>query len=335
MSILITGGAGFIGSHLAELLINRSERVVVVDRLTYAGSLKNLEGCLGHPGFSFYRGSVCNLELLEHIMGEADVRSIVHLAAETHVDRSISESGRFLQTNVLGLHTVLEATRSRSIERLILVSTDEVYGECMEGRRRETDSLRPRNPYSASKAAQEHLAYSYWVTHGVPVVIVRGCNNYGPRQHPEKFIPRVISCALGGLPVPIYGDGSQVREWIYVRDFVRAIVTLMDKGECGETYNVGSGRERENLEVARMILGVLGISEDLITHVPDRPGHDRRYAIDSSRVRALGWSPEVSFESGLRQTIRWFMDNRGHLQRETRDDCRHTTKEAKARAQLR
>ncbi|MFQ5863248.1 MAG: dTDP-glucose 4,6-dehydratase [Candidatus Brocadiales bacterium] len=333
MSILITGGAGFIGSHLARLFVERGERVVVLDKLTYAGSRKNLDGCLdqpgrsatsvpsplaedtssGRPGFRFYRGDVRDRELLKQITEETETKNIMHLAAETHVDRSIRDADGFLETNVMGTHAVLEAARGCGVERFVLVSTDEVYGECLEGSKKETDALRPRNPYSASKAAQEHLAYSYWVTHGVPVVIVRGCNNYGPCQHPEKFIPKVISNALEGLPIPLYGDGSQTREWIHVMDFTRAVALLMEKGICGEVYNVGSGIEKKNIALAEMLLDELGASRGLITHVRDRLGHDRRYAINSARVRDLGWKPEISFETGLRQTVKWFKENRGHI----------------------
>ncbi len=280
--------------------------MTVLDKLTYAGSLKNLRGCLDRPGFRFYRGDVCDRRLLEYIMKEAHIENIVHLAAESHVDRSIQGAARFLETNVIGTHSVLEAARRRGVKSFVQVSTDEVYGECLEGSNKETDALRPRNPYSASKAAQEHLAYSYWVTHGVPVVIIRGCNNYGPSQHPEKFIPKVISNALAGTPVPLYGDGSQMREWIYVTDFTRAVALIMESGVAGEIYNVGSGVERKNIELAEMLLDELGVSRDLITHVQDRLGHDRRYAVDSAKVRDLGWNTQKTFDAGIQQTVRWF-----------------------------
>ncbi|MFQ5957377.1 MAG: dTDP-glucose 4,6-dehydratase [Candidatus Brocadiales bacterium] len=318
MSILITGGAGFIGSHLARLFVERGEQVTVLDKLTYAGSPKNMWGCLGQPGFRFYRGDVCNQKLVEHVMEEAEIKNIVHLAAETHVDRSIQGADRFLESNIMGTHTVLEAARAHGVKRFVLTSTDEVYGECLEGSKKETDALRPRNPYSASKAAQEHLAYSYWVTHDVPIVIVRGCNNYGPYQHQEKFIPKVISNAMEGMPVPLYGDGSQIREWIHVADFTGAVALLMENGICGEVYNVGSGVKKKNIEVAEMLLDELGVPRERILHVQDRLGHDRRYAINSCKVRALGWSPEISFEAGIGETIRWFKENkyRGNYKRE-------------------
>ncbi|MCB7129187.1 MAG: dTDP-glucose 4,6-dehydratase [Candidatus Brocadiales bacterium] len=309
MSTLITGGAGFIGSHLTRLFLEMGTQVSVLDKLTYAGSLENLKGCMDRPGFRFYRGDVCNRGLVEHVMDEARPENIVHLAAETHVDRSITGAGRFLETNVMGTHSVLEAARRHGVRRFVLVSTDEVYGECLEGSKKETDPLRPRNPYSASKAAQEHLAYSYLITHGVPVVTVRGCNNYGPSQYPEKFIPKVITNAISGRPVPLYGHGLQTREWIYVTDFAAAIALIMDKGSCGEVYNVGSGAERKNLAVAEKLLDELGASRGLITHVQDRLGHDRRYAIDSTRVRGLGWRPETSFDEGIKQTVGWFKRN--------------------------
>ena len=310
MSILITGGAGFIGSHLARLLVRRGESVAVLDKLTYAGTLRNLEWCTGRAGFRFYRGDVRDGGLVRRVMSEARVETIVHLAAETHVDRSIQGAGRFLETNVMGTHTLLEAAKVSGVKSFVLISTDEVYGESLEGSKKETDALRPRNPYSASKAAQEFLAHSYWSTHGVPAVTVRGCNNYGPSQHREKFIPMVISNAMAGRPVPVYGDGLQVREWVHVADFVRAVEIVMDSGGCGEVYNVGSGVEEKNITVAETLLDELGAPKDLITHVRDRLGHDRRYAVNSERVRALGWSPAISFETGIRQTVKWFRENK-------------------------
>jgi dTDP-glucose 4,6-dehydratase len=317
MSILVTGGAGFIGSHLVKLLIDKGEEVAILDKLTYAGSLENLSGLLDPSlslryaqgygsGLKFYRGDICNREFVEHIVKESEVDKIIHLAAETHVDRSIEDASAFLKTNILGTHALLESARQSGIKRFLLVSTDEVYGEVLEGEASEEYPVHPRNPYSASKAGQEHLAYSYWSTHGLPVVIVRGCNNYGPGQHTEKFIPTVITHTLEDKPIPLYGDGFQTREWIHVTDFAEAVALVMEKGVPGEAYNIGSGERLSNKDLVGHILDIMDKPRDLIVSVTDRPGHDRRYAIDSSKIKALGWQSKIPFEVGIRDTMSWY-----------------------------
>ncbi len=307
-SILVTGGAGFIGSHLVDLLLERPDTAVtVLDKLTYAGSRRNLAPHERNPRFRFVLGDVADPGVVEPLVRAAD--RVVHAAAESFVDRSIEDSKVFVESNVLGTQVVLEACRE-SDTPLLFVSTDEVYGAGQpEGVFEEDDPLLPRNPYAASKAGADLLCRSYWITYRLAVTIVRGTNTFGPRQHPEKAIPTFIVSALRGRPIPVYGDGSHRREWLYVRDFVRAVATVMDEGEPGGVYNIGGGFELSNLELARRICEVVGAPESLITFVPDRPGHDVRYGLGWERLSALGWRPAVPFSDGLATTVAWYRDN--------------------------
>ena len=305
MRILVTGGAGFIGSNFVHHLIeNTTDSVVTLDALTYAGSRENLDGVLDHPRHEFVEGDVRDRELVKELI--ADVDAVVHFAAESHVDRSIDGAEPFVSTNVQGMQSLLDAAIGADIERFVQVSTDEVYGEIEDGEFSESDALDPRNPYAATKAGADLLARSYYTTHDVPVLITRSSNNFGPRQHPEKLIPKFIKNARVGEPLPLYGDGANVREWIYVTDNCRAIDTVLRDGTVGETYNIGSGIELQNTEVTRKILDEVGASEDLIQFVDDRAGHDQRYALDTSKIEALGWVPKVSFEEGLERTAHYY-----------------------------
>lgn len=307
--ILVTGGAGFIGSNFIRWILGRSDGVEVVnlDKLTYAGNLENLRDLEKNHRYRFHRGDITAPVAVTECMAGCD--AVVNFAAESHVDRSIVNPEEFLRTNVLGTHRLLEAARQARAARFIHISTDEVYGSLADGQAQEEDPVAPNSPYSASKAAGDHLARAYFVTYGVPVIVVRGSNNYGPFQFPEKFIPLLVTQALEGEPLPIYGDGQYIREWLYVEDFCEAIGLLLQGGVPGEIYNVGSGDRRINLEVARLILRLLDKPEGLLRHVQDRPGHDRRYAISSDKVGDLGWRPRHRFEEGLAAVIRWYQAN--------------------------
>lgn len=305
MHLLVTGGAGFIGSNYVHyLLSNTGHEVTTLDALTYAGSTENLEGILDHSRHNFVKGDIRDEDLVDDLVATAD--AVVNFAAESHVDRSIETAEQFVQTNVLGTQRLLDAARGHDIERFLQVSTDEVYGEIIEGRFTETDRLQPRNPYAATKAGADLLALSYHTTYDLPVVITRSSNNFGPRQHSEKLIPKFILRASEGKSLPLYGDGTNVREWLYVEDNCRAIQRVLADGTPGETYNIGSGIERENRAVAEAIVDTVGASESLIEFVEDRPGHDQRYALDTEKVRALGWEPQWSFEDGLEQTVEYY-----------------------------
>jgi dTDP-glucose 4,6-dehydratase len=307
--VLVTGGAGFIGSHLVDLLLERSGTdVVVLDKLTYAGTRANLAAHEGDPRFTFVRGDVADAAVVAPLVEAAD--RVIHAAAESFVDRSIEDSRAFVRSNVLGTQVVLEACRELDTP-LVFVSTDEVYGSNVTGRPfRETDPMRPRNPYAASKAGADLLVHAYVVTYGLRAVTVRGTNAYGPRQHPEKAIPTFAMAALQGRPLPVYGDGSNRREWLYVRDFVRAIGTVMEHGEPGGVYNIGGGTEMTNLDLAKRVLAYLGVDASLVSFVPDRPGHDLAYGLDWSRLEALGWAPSTPFADGLAITLAWYRDHR-------------------------
>ena len=305
MRILVTGAAGFIGSNFVHYLLERTDSSVVsLDALTYAGSKANLEGALGDPRHEFVEGDIRDREVVERLVDGVD--AVVNFAAESHVDRSIDGAEPFVSTNVQGTQVLLDAARDGDVERFVQVSTDEVYGEVLDGTFSETDPLAPRNPYAATKAGADLLAHSYYVTYGLPVVITRSSNNYGPRQHPEKLIPKFIQRASAGETLPVYGDGSNVREWTYVADNCRGIDTVLREGSAGEVYNVGSGNELTNLEVTRRIVDAVGASEELVEFVEDRPGHDERYALDTSKIAALGWEPQWSFEEGLEATLRYY-----------------------------
>ena len=310
VEVLVTGGAGFIGSNFVEfaLAAHPDWRITTLDKLTYAGRLENLREVMDHPRHRFVRGDVADAAVARPLVAAAEV--VVHFAAETHVDRAIQDAGAFIRTDVYGTFVLLAAAREApGLRRFLQISTDEVYGSVAAGASTETDELRPRNPYAASKAGADRLAYSYWATHGVPVVIARASNNYGPRQFPEKMIPLFVSNALDNLPLPLYGDGRQRRDWLHVTDHCRALDVLLERGRPGETYNVGGGSELENVALTRLILDLLDRPASLLRHVPDRPGHDRRYRLDTAKLRALGWTPQIEFGSGLRAVVEWYRDN--------------------------
>jgi dTDP-glucose 4,6-dehydratase len=305
--VLVTGGAGFIGSHLVDLLLERSDtRVTVLDKLTYAGTMQNLRAHEQDPRFRFEFGDVADPSTVERLVQGAD--AVVHAAAESFVDRSIDDARAFVVSNVLGTEVILQACRELGAA-LLFVSTDEVYGSNAAEPFREDDPMRPNSPYAASKGGADLLCRSYRETYDMPITIVRGTNAYGPRQHPEKAIPTFAIAALQGRPIPLYGDGSHRREWLYVRDFVRAIATVLDRGEPGGVYNIGGGTELENGELVRRICEVLGADLSLITSVPDRPAHDRRYGVSWDRLRELGWRPVMPFDDGLTTTLAWYRDN--------------------------
>ena len=310
--MLVTGGAGFIGSNFARHVAARHPdwEIVVLDKLTYAGRRENLSGLEGRPGFSFVQGDIADKDAVAAVV--PGCAYVVNFAAETHVDRSLYDAGSFIQTDVYGAFVLLEeARRSDALEMFVQISTDEVYGSVETGSSTETDALMPRNPYSAGKAGADRLAYSYFATYGLPVIVTRASNNYGPYQYPEKVIPLFVTHALDGIPLPLYGDGMNVRDWLHVEDHCRAIDLLLERGAPGETYNIGGGNEVRNLDLTRRILGLVGRPESLIRHVTDRPGHDRRYSLDCSKLRGMGWAPEVPFDEGLRQTVEWYRANEG------------------------
>ncbi len=307
MRILVTGGAGFIGSHLVRRLIqNGRHSVVNFDALKYSGNLENLADLAGHSQYRFVHADIGDQKAVQATLREHRIEGIINCAAETHVDRSILDPGAFARTDVVGTGILLEEARQAGVQRFLQVSTDEVYGSVEQGSSFESDRLEPRSPYSASKAGGDLLALSYWTTYRFPVVITRGSNTYGPNQYPEKFIPLFATNAIDGEPLPLYGDGKQCRDWLSVYDHAAGIQHVFEQGEAGAVYNVGGGNERENMTVAQQIVEALGKPRSLIRFVQDRPGHDRRYSIDCSRLRALGWSPQVPFEEGLQQTVEWY-----------------------------
>ena len=311
-SLLITGGAGFIGSNFVHYVLEKYPNceVVVYDKLTYAGNLDNLRDVEGDPRYSFVRGDICDAELIEEVVREHEIDAIVNFAAETHVDRSILEPGSFIQTDVYGTHVLLEGVRKFGLQRMLHVSTDEVYGSVAEGSSVEADNLLPNSPYSASKAGGDLMCRAYHVTYGVPVTITRASNNFGPRQYPEKVIPLFITNALEDKPLPLYGDGLNVRDWLYVLDHCEAIDLMLREGADGEVYNVGADHELTNLELTQTLLDMMGKPSSLIQYVEDRPGHDRRYSLDSSKIQELGWRTRHRFEDALESTVRWYTDNR-------------------------
>jgi dTDP-glucose 4,6-dehydratase len=315
-TILVTGGAGFIGSNFIRLILDRypKVRIVNLDALTYAGNLDNLRDISCDPRYEFIRGDIRDKELVGGIFGH--VQGVFHFAAETHVDRSILDAGEFVQTDVFGTFVLLEALRrSPHIEFFVHVSTDEVYGSRDEGFFKETDPLNPSSPYAASKAGADRLAYAYHVTYGVPVILVRPSNNYGPYQYPEKFIPLFVTNALEGKELPLYGKGLNVRDWLFVEDNCRAIDIAARRGTVGEAYNIGANDERRNIDVARRIVKLLGKKRDLIKAVPDRLGHDRRYALNCRKLRTLGWKSEMGFDEGIERTVQWYTENEAWWQR--------------------
>lgn len=307
---LITGGAGFIGSNFAHYLVKErpDSKILVVDKLTYAGNLANLTDIAKR--IEFVRADIADSNAMRELFVRFRPEIVVNFAAESHVDRSLVNASPFLQSNIIGTTVLLELSRHSTVERFCQISTDEVYGSINDGSFGENDPLRPSSPYSASKAAADQLAGAYFVSFGVPVVITRSSNNYGEHQYPEKLIPYFVTLALRGKPLPLYGDGENIRDWLYVGDNCTGILTAIERGDVGQIYNIGAGEEHKNIEIARMILDILGKDETLITFVGDRLGHDRRYSIDSSRLKALGWAPRASFADAFRKTIMWYRDHR-------------------------
>ena len=319
MKIIITGGAGFIGSNFIRLLLseNPSIKIVNIDKLTYAGNLDNLNDINNHSGYSFIKADIVDTQTIEDIFA-AGVDVVINFAAESHVDRSISEPQNFIRTNILGTEALLEASLKYGINKFIQISTDEVYGSLGDtGNFSENSPLEPNSPYSASKAAADLLARAYFQTYSLPVIITRSGNNYGPYQFPEKLIPLIITNLLEGKSIPIYGNGQYIREWIHVADHCRAIYSILTYGKPGEIYNIGSGYETTNLEIAKFILREMGLSsESRISFIKDRPGHDYRYAMDCTKLmREFEWKPEIDFIAGIRKTIRWYQENQSWWQK--------------------
>jgi len=326
MKLLVTGGAGFIGSNFVRCVLRERPdwEVVNLDKLTYSGNLENLRDVEDHPRYKFVKGDIADRELVDRLFAEEGFDAVANFAAESHVDRSILDPTPFLRTNVQGTQVLLEAARKYKVGLFLQVSTDEVYGSLGEtGRFTEESPLLPNSPYAASKAAADLLCRAYHRTYGLPVVITRSSNNYGPYQFPEKLIPLMILNALEGKPLPVYGKGENVRDWLYVEDSCRAIALVLEKGKAGEVYNIGGGEERRNVEVVERICELVarrtGREESevkaLITFVEDRPGHDFRYALSCEKIRKLGWSPKVPFEVGLERTVDWYMSHREWIQR--------------------
>src|SRR5262245_4719536 len=310
VEVLVTGGAGFIGSNFVRhaLAVHPDWHVTTLDKLTYAGRLENLKDVMNHPRHEFVKGDIADPAVAGPLVRDAQI--VVHFAAETHVDRSIQAAGEFITTDIFGTFVLLEAAReNKNLRRFIQISTDEVYGSVPTGHSVETDELKPRNPYSASKAGADRLAYSYFATYGVPVIITRASNNYGRNQFPEKVIPLFITNLIDDRPVPLYGDGQNVRDWLHVDDHCSGIDFVIEKGESGEVYNVGGGNEVKNVDLTHKLLELVGKPTSLIQPVADRPGHDRRYALSTAKLRSLGWTPKANFETGLAETVRWYQQN--------------------------
>ena len=310
MKVLVTGGCGFIGSNfIRHLLESRGDRVSIVnlDKLTYAANPANLEDVAHQANYRFVKGDIADPEAVRDAMEGCDV--VVNFAAETHVDRSLLGDASFIETDVRGVFVLLEEARRRGgVSKFVQISTDEVYGSIARGSFDEDAPLNPRNPYAASKAGGDRLAYSYWASYRMPVVITRASNNYGPYQYPEKLIPLFVTNAIDGEPLPLYGDGRNVRDWLYVKDHAAAIDFLLEKGEPGETYNIAGGNEAENIDITKQVLALLGRPENLIRFVDDRPGHDRRYSLDAGKLARLGFESGTQFEDGLAETVRWYRD---------------------------
>ena len=307
--LLVAGAAGFIGSNFVRCIrgTRPDVEITVLDKLTYAGNLANLVEFEGTPGYRFVHGDICDAELVNSLA--ADVDAIVNFAAETHVDRSLMDPFAFIETDVRGTAVLCEAARKHGHEVFLLVSTDEVYGEVPDGRSAEVAAFRPRSPYSASKAGAEHIAHAYAESFGLPLLVTRGSNNYGPYQYPEKLIPVLITNAIDDMALPLYNDGSAVRDYIFVEDHCRGIDLVLHEAPVGSVFNLGTGAETTGLQVAEAVLDILGKPRSLIEFVADRPGHDYRYAVDVSRITALGWEPQVTFAEGLERTVRWYQDH--------------------------
>ena len=308
--ILITGGAGFIGSNFIRYMLRKypDYKVINLDKLTYAGNIENLKDVEKSPNYKFIKGDICDPKAVEKILSDG-IDLVVNFAAETHVDRSIDSAADFIQTNVYGTYVLLEAVKRSGVKRFLHISTDEVYGSIEKGSFREDFPLEPSSPYSASKAAADLLAISYYRTYNLPVLITRSSNNYGAYQYPEKVIPLFVTNALEEKKLPLYGEGKNVRDWLYVQDNCEGIDVVLHKGKAGEVYNVGGGTELENIELLKIILKETGKPPELMQYVKDRPGHDFRYSLDISKVKKLGWKPKHSFEDGLKETIKWYKEN--------------------------
>jgi dTDP-glucose 4,6-dehydratase len=310
VNVLVTGGAGFIGSNFVRYALRQHPdwQVTTLDKLTYAGRRENLHDVIDDPRHAFVHGDIADASVSAPLVERSDL--VVHFAAETHVDRSIMSAGDFIRTDVEGTFVLLEAARrAPALRRFVQISTDEVYGSVPSGASRETDELKPRNPYAASKAGADRLAYSYWATYDLPVIVTRASNNYGPYQFPEKVIPLFVTNAIDDIPVPLYGDGKNVRDWLHVDDHCRAIDLLIERATDGEVYNIGGGNDIMNVELTHRILAALDKPLSLIEPVADRKGHDRRYCLDTSKLRTLGWAPQVAFEQGLEATVEWYRRN--------------------------
>ncbi|MBN8545148.1 MAG: dTDP-glucose 4,6-dehydratase [Ignavibacteria bacterium] len=318
-NILVTGAAGFIGSNFVNALLKKRDDIFIVnlDKLTYAGNLENLKASENHKNYRFIKGDIANPELVEYVFQKYKIKFVVNFAAESHVDRSILGSKVFYETNVIGTNVLLETARRFEVERFLQVSTDEVYGSLgATGYFTETTPISPNSPYSSSKAAADMMVQAFYHTYGMPVLTTRCSNNYGPFQFPEKLIPLMIINTLNGKKLPVYGDGLNVRDWIYVLDHNYAIETVLEKGKPGEVYNIGAKNEMTNIEIVKLILNHLGKGEEMIEYVKDRPGHDRRYAIDNTKIETeLGWKPEFSFETAIGETIDWYLNNKEWWQR--------------------
>ncbi|MFH1797971.1 MAG: dTDP-glucose 4,6-dehydratase [Candidatus Omnitrophota bacterium] len=310
MRLLVTGGAGFIGSNFIRFMLRRYSDIEIInlDKLTYCGNLENLMDIAGEERYSFVKGDICDKEIVEKLIHKTD--AVINFAAETHVDRSIKYPDDFLRTNVFGVKNLLDAARKSNINRFVQISTDEVYGSVSKGFSKEEDALKPNSPYSAAKAAGDLLALSYYTTYGLPVSVVRSSNNFGPFQYPEKVMPLFITNLLREQKVPLYGDGGNIREWLFVEDNLAAIDLILNKGRVGEVYNVGGENRVTNFELTKKLLSAMNKNETFIEYVNDRPGHDRRYALDSSKIKALGWNGPKNFEIRLMETVKWYEDNK-------------------------
>jgi len=314
--ILVTGGAGFIGSEFVRQNAGRYQKLVVVDKLTYAGDLSRLKEA--KKKYIFYKIDICQAKKIENVIKKERPQYIVHFAAETHVDRSIQDASAFIQSNVIGTQILINLALKYKIKKFIHISTDEVYGDSKKGRFKEDAPLKPNNPYSASKAAAEFFVRAAIRTYQLPAIIIRPANNYGPWQYPEKFIPVIISEALNNKKVPVYGKGLQIREWLHVSDCAKGIATVISKGKIGEAYNIGSNYERKNIDTAKDILKILDKPRNHIRFVQDRPGHDFRYGVQCSKLRKLGWKPNISFTKGIHQTVQWYKDHNTWLKKKVR-----------------
>lgn len=311
-SFLVTGAAGFIGSHFVKLLFERNPeaKVTVLDKLTYAGNPNNLKGLEKFKGYSFVKGDICDKKTVGKVLPGHEV--VINFAAESAVDRSIQEPDAFIKTDIFGAYALLEESRKQDVKKFIQISTDEVYGEALSGAFKETDPLMPRSPYAASKAGADRLTYSYFTTYSLPITITRASNNYGPFAYPEKVIPLFITNIIEGRKIPVYGNGKNTRDWLHVRDHCEAIYFLLEKGVNGEVYNVGGDNEKSVLDLVVAITKELNASRNVIEFVADRPGHDKRYALDCAKIKSLGWKPKISFDKGLKETVKWYRENEAY-----------------------